>query len=216
MTLAEQKRQLWPGRQAERSYLDRLGHSRNWKPASRRWKSRSACRPKRRKCSTSARSREATRARYGDSDFGRGCLMALRLVERGVRMVQVYFGNFQPWDSHDDIRVHAKLAHAADGPIAALIDDLKAARAVRRYAADRRQRIWPHADDPKQRAGEGLQRPRPQCAWLHARCSRVAASKVASTYGATDDFGFKAVEKPCHVHDLHATILHLMGSITRG
>jgi len=52
---------------------------------------------------------EATRARYGDGDFGRGCLTALRLVERGVRMVQVYFGNFQPWDSHDDIRVHAKL-----------------------------------------------------------------------------------------------------------
>jgi prephenate dehydrogenase len=52
--------------------------------------------------------------------------MALRLSERGVRMVQVYFGNFQPWDSHDDIRVHADLAAQADGPIAALIDDLNA------------------------------------------------------------------------------------------
>ena len=47
------------------------------------------------------------------------------MAERGVRVTQVYFGNFQPWDSHDDIRIHAKLAHAADGPIAALIDDLK-------------------------------------------------------------------------------------------
>src|SRR5690606_31032063 len=46
---------------------------------------------------------EKTRERYGDSDFGRGCLMSLRLVEAGVRMVQVYYGNFQPWDSHDDI-----------------------------------------------------------------------------------------------------------------
>jgi len=51
--------------------------------------------------------------------------MALRMVERGVRMVQVYFGNFQPWDSHDDILIHAKLAAAADAPIAALIEDLK-------------------------------------------------------------------------------------------
>ena len=59
------------------------------------------------------RDRVAIRERYGDHDFGRGCLMALRLVERGMRMVQVYFGNFQPWDSHDDIRMHAKLAHAA-------------------------------------------------------------------------------------------------------
>src|SRR5207245_9322880 len=67
----------------------------------------------------------ATRARYGDSDVGRGCLMALRLVERGVRMVQLYYGDRIPWDSHDDIRVHAKLAHDADGPIAALVQDLK-------------------------------------------------------------------------------------------
>ena len=49
---------------------------------------------------------EAIRARYGDGDFGRGCLMALRLVEHGVRMVQVYFGNGQPWDNHDDIQIH--------------------------------------------------------------------------------------------------------------
>ena len=68
---------------------------------------------------------EAVRKRYGDHDFGRGCLMALRLAERGVRMVQIYFGNFQPWDSHDDIRVHRQLAQQADGPIAALVDDLK-------------------------------------------------------------------------------------------
>ena len=53
---------------------------------------------------------ENTRERYGDSDFGRGCLMARRLVERGVRMVQIYFGNGQPWDNHDDIMDHTKLA----------------------------------------------------------------------------------------------------------
>ncbi len=53
---------------------------------------------------------EATRARYGDGNFGRGCLMARRLVEKGVRMVQVYYGDGQPWDNHDDILIHRKLA----------------------------------------------------------------------------------------------------------
>src|ERR1019366_5235174 len=53
---------------------------------------------------------EAIRARYGDSEFGRGCLMARRLVEHGVRMVQVYYGKGQPWDNHDDIQIHRRLA----------------------------------------------------------------------------------------------------------
>ena len=57
-----------------------------------------------------AKESAATRDRYGDGDFGRGCLMARRLVEKGVRMVQVYFGNSQPWDNHDDIMIHNKLA----------------------------------------------------------------------------------------------------------
>ncbi|MBM3774497.1 MAG: DUF1501 domain-containing protein, partial [Acidobacteria bacterium] len=65
------------------------------------------------------------RARYGNSDFGRGCLMARRLVERGVRMVQIYFGNLQPWDNHEDITVHRKLAAQADPAIASLLQDLK-------------------------------------------------------------------------------------------
>jgi hypothetical protein len=64
---------------------------------------------------------ERTRERYGDGDFARGCLMAARLVERGVRMVQVYFGNGQPWDNHDDIQIHRRLAGRAERPIAALL-----------------------------------------------------------------------------------------------
>ena len=60
-----------------------------------------------------------------DGDFARGCLLARRLVERGVRVVQVYFGNDKPWDSHHDIMVHRRLAHQADQPIAALLEDLK-------------------------------------------------------------------------------------------
>src|SRR5258708_38396718 len=68
---------------------------------------------------------DKTRARYGDGDFGRGCLMALRAVERGVRMVQVHFGNSQPWDNHEDILNHRELAGLTDGPVAALLSDLK-------------------------------------------------------------------------------------------
>ena len=88
---------------------------------------------------------EAVRARYGDHDFGRGCLMARRLVENGVRMVQVYYGNGQPWDNHDDILIHRKLAHDVDGPIAALLADLKVQRPAEGNAGDHRRRIRPHA-----------------------------------------------------------------------
>ena len=69
---------------------------------------------------------EKIRARYGDSDFGRGCLMALRLVEKGVRMVQIYYGNSQPWDSHEDIQAHKANARRADPAVGALVEDLAA------------------------------------------------------------------------------------------
>lgn len=69
---------------------------------------------------------ETTRSRYGDSDFGRGCLMALRLVEKGVRMVQIYYGNSQPWDSHEDIQAHKANARKADPAVGALVEDLAA------------------------------------------------------------------------------------------
>ena len=66
--------------------------------------------------------REDHAQRYGDTEFGRGCLIARRLAERGVRMVQVYFGNSQPWDNHDDILIHRTLAEQADPAIGALIE----------------------------------------------------------------------------------------------
>ena len=69
---------------------------------------------------------DSVRSSYGDSDFGRGTLMALRLVEHGVRIVQVFYGKSQPWDSHDDILDHRTLARVADRAIAALVQDLKA------------------------------------------------------------------------------------------
>jgi len=153
---------------------------------------------------------EKTRERYGQGDFGRGCLMALRLAERGVRMVQVYFGNGQPWDNHDDILIHRKLARQADRPIASLIDDLKA----RGLFNDTLLIV----------SGEFGRTPAVEVSGLvkvqngrdhnsHGFSTLLAGGcvKRGTVYGATDDFGFKATEKPVHNHDLHATILHMMG-----
>jgi hypothetical protein len=153
---------------------------------------------------------EAVRARYGDSDFGRGCLMARRLVERGVRMVQVYHGNGQPWDNHDDILIHRKLANEADGPIAALLEDLKASGRLKETLVII--------------GGEFGRTPVVEVSGLvkvqngrdhnsHGFSTVLAGGGVkgGTVYGATDDFGFKAVEKPVHPHDLHATALHLLG-----
>jgi hypothetical protein len=153
---------------------------------------------------------EKVRARYGDTDFGRGCLMARRLVEKGVRMVQVYFGNFQPWDNHDDIMIHRKLAHDADPAIAALLEDLKVAGLL-----DETLVII---------SGEFGRTPVVEVSGLvkvqngrdhnsHGFSTVLAGGGVKRGYvhGATDEFGFKAVDKPVHIHDLHATALHLMG-----
>jgi len=153
---------------------------------------------------------EAIRARYGDHDFGRGCLMARRLVERGVRMVQVYYGNGQPWDNHDDILIHRKLAHDVDGPIAALLADLKASGLLKETLVII--------------GGEFGRTPVVEISGLvkvqngrdhnsHGFSTLLAGGGVKGgiTYGNTDEFGFKAVENPVHIHDLHATVLHALG-----
>jgi hypothetical protein len=157
-----------------------------------------------------AKENEKTRERYGQGDFGRGCLMALRLAERGVRMVQVYFGNGQPWDNHDDILIHRRLAQQADKPIASLIDDLKA----RGLFQDTLLIV----------SGEFGRTPAVEVSGLvkvqngrdhnsHGFSTLLAGGcvKRGTVYGATDDFGFKATDKPVHNHDLHATILHMLG-----
>jgi hypothetical protein len=153
---------------------------------------------------------ESTRARYGNSDFGRGCLMALRMVEHGVRVVEVYFGDSQPWDSHDDILVQGALARDADPAIASLIQDLKS-----RGLLDQTVVIV---------GSEFGRTPMIQNSALEKVCNGrdhnpqgfttlVAGGgfKGGMAYGATDDLGYKAVDKPMHVHDLHATILHQLG-----
>jgi hypothetical protein len=153
---------------------------------------------------------EATRARYGEGDFGRGCLMARRLVERGVRMVQVYHGNGQPWDNHDDILIHRKLANEADGPIGALLDDLKASGMLKETLVI----IGGEFGRTPVVEVSGLvkvQNGRDHNSHGFSMVLAGGGVKGGTVYGATDDFGFQAIDKPVHPHDLHATALHLLG-----
>ncbi len=153
---------------------------------------------------------QATRDRYGDNDFGRGCLMARRLIERGVRMVQIYSGNGQPWDNHDDIQIHRKLATEADPAIAALLADLKSSGMLKETVViiggefGRTPAVEVSGLVPVQNGRDHNS---------HGFTTLVAGGgfKGGHVHGATDDFGFKAVDKPVHPHDLHATILHALG-----
>jgi hypothetical protein len=151
-----------------------------------------------------SRETQATRDAYGKGEFADGCLAARRLVERGVRMVQLFYGNGQPWDDHENIASHAGKAKAVDQPIAALIDDLKA-----RGLFEDTLILWggEFGRTPVSEGAKGRDHNNHGFSvWLAG-----GGVKGGMAYGATDEFGFAAVENKVHVHDLHATILHLMG-----
>ena len=155
-----------------------------------------------------ARESEATHTLYGinkgGKDFARNCLLARRLVERGVRVVQVYYGNFQPWDTHgDNANQQAKLSREVDPPIAALLQDLKL-----RGLLDETLVLW-SGEFGRTPASQGTGRDHNH--WGFSAWLAGGGVKGGMTYGATDDFGFKAVEKRVHPHDLHATMLYLLG-----
>jgi hypothetical protein len=144
---------------------------------------------------------------YGPGTQARQLLMARRLLERGVRFVQVWAGAGQPWDNHDKIKENvSNLAGASDRPIAALLADLK-----QRGMLEDTLVLWagefgrtPTAELP---AATGRDHnPYGFTVWMAG-----GGAKGGTAYGATDEFGFKAQENPVHVHDLHATILHLFG-----
>ena len=124
--------------------------------------------------------------------------------------MQVYFGNGQPWDSHEDILVHQKLARQADKPMAALLKDLKA-----RGLLDETIVIcgseFGRTPAVENSAAVKVQNGRDHNPYGFTVWVAGGGFKGGTVYGATDDFGFKAVEKPVHVHDLHATILHQLG-----
>jgi len=154
---------------------------------------------------------DATLKLYGPGSTARGCLMAVRLVERGVRMVQVYYAKGDPWDHHNDIQLHRKNAKDSDQPFAAVIKDLKSRGLFKDTLVVCGSEF---GRTPVVEVGGGAgttQNGRDHNPFGFTMWLAGGGVKGGVTYGATDDFGFKAIEKPVHVHDLHATILHLMG-----
>jgi len=151
---------------------------------------------------------------YGPGVQARQLLIARRLVERGVRFVQLWHGAGQPWDSHDDLEInHRKLAEQCDRAIGALLVDLK-----QRGLLDQTLVIWggefgrtPTVELPKQGANAGKINGRDHNHYGFTMWLAGGGVRGGYVHGATDEFGFKAVEKRVHVHDLHATILYLMG-----
>jgi hypothetical protein len=148
---------------------------------------------------------ENIREEYGSTPFANGCLLARRLVESGVRYVQVHFGPGQPWDDHEHITKNLKeRCPEMDKASAALIRDLK-----RRGLLDSTLVVWggEFGRTPVSESGDGRDHnPYGFTMWLAG-----GGVKAGQMYGATDEFGFKAVEKPVSIHDLHATVLRLMG-----
>ena len=136
--------------------------------------------------------------------------MARRLIEKGVRMVQVYYGVKQEWDQHEDIMGHKVHARKSDPAIAALIQDLR----ERGLLDDTLVIIGTEfGRTPVVNLG-GFQSIHNGRDHNHYGFSVLLAGggvKSGLIYGATDEFGFKATENPVHVHDLHATCLHLLG-----
>ncbi len=150
---------------------------------------------------------EAVRQKFGDSEFGRSCLLSRRLVEKGVRMVQIYHS---PWDHHSDIMGHKSSAAEVDGPIAALVQDLK----EHGLLEDTLVLVGSEfGRTPVLNTGGFLTVHNGRDHNIHAFTVLLAGGGVQAgkIYGTTDDFGFKVVENPVHVHDLHATMLHLLG-----
>jgi uncharacterized protein (DUF1501 family) len=136
---------------------------------------------------------------------GRQMLLARRLVERGVRFVQTWHGAGQPWDSHGDIQDHQKLAKECDQAIAALLVDLK-----QRGLLDETLVLW-GGEFGRTPAVELGTKGRDHNHYGFSMWLAGGGVKAGYVHGVTDEFGFKAVENKVHVHDLHATILHLMG-----
>ncbi|MBX7105275.1 MAG: DUF1501 domain-containing protein [Gemmataceae bacterium] len=161
-----------------------------------------------------AKEPQSIRDMYGPGVHGRQMLIARRLVERGVRMVQVWHGGGQPWDSHDDLEVtYRKLAKDCDQAIGALLKDLK-----QRGLLDATLVVWggefgrtPTVELPTPGANSGKINGRDHNHYGFSMWLAGGGVKGGLAYGATDEFGFQAEQNKVHVHDLHATMLHLLG-----
>ncbi|HTA30869.1 MAG TPA: DUF1501 domain-containing protein, partial [Candidatus Cybelea sp.] len=161
-----------------------------------------------------SREPEYIRNMYGEGTQARQLLIARRLIERGVRFVQVWHGDGQPWDSHDDIQInHGKLGREADQATGALLKDLK-----QRGMLEDTLVIWggefgrtPTVELAKPGANAGKVNGRDHNHHGFTMWLAGGGARGGYVHGATDEFGFAAVENKVHVHDLHATILHLLG-----
>lgn len=153
---------------------------------------------------------EHTQALYGidekeTASFGKNCLLARRLVERGVRFVQLYHGAGSKWDSHTAIeKNHGQLCKASDKPVAGLLTDLK-----QRGLLDSTLVIWggEFGRTPMSEKGDG----RDHNAYGFTMWMAGGGIRGGQTIGATDELGLRAIDERLHVHDLHATILHTLG-----
>jgi hypothetical protein len=153
---------------------------------------------------------EATKKLYGLDDpatakYGANCLLARRMVERGVRFVEAYSGSGSLWDSHTDMEGnHGKMCKSSDKPVAGLLADLKA-----RGLLDDTLVVWggEFGRTPFNEAGDG----RDHNPWGFTIFMAGGGVKPGRVIGTTDEIGLRAVDRPVHVHDIHATILHLLG-----
>ncbi|MBS1825856.1 MAG: DUF1501 domain-containing protein [Acidobacteria bacterium] len=156
------------------------------------------------------RESEATKKLYALEDpdlhaFGRNCLLARRLVERGVRFVELYCGSGSGWDAHNNIEGnHSKWCRVSDRPIAGLLTDLQS-----RGLLDDTLVVWggEFGRTPFNEKGDG----RDHNPWGFTIWMAGAGVKAGQAIGTTDEIGLRAVDSPYHVHDIHATILHTLG-----
>jgi hypothetical protein len=157
---------------------------------------------------------EMIRQMYGEGTQARQLLIARRLLERGVRFVQVWHGSGQPWDNHDDIEVnHRNLAKACDQPIGALLKDLKQRGMLKDTLV-----VWggefgrtPTVELPTPGSNAGKINGRDHNHYGFTMWLAGGGVRGGYVHGATDEFGFQAAENKVHVHDLHATMLWLLG-----
>ncbi len=157
-----------------------------------------------------SRETEATKKLYGidnstTREFGTRCLLARRMIERGVRFVQLYSGDTNGWDAHEDVlKNHTDYCARTDKPVAGLLLDLK-----QRGLLEDTLVIWggEFGRMPMSEKGVG----RDHNPWGFTTVLMGAGVKHGHIHGATDEFGLRAAQDKVHIHDLHATILHLLG-----
>ena len=184
-------------------------------PVSNRTNLLTVCSPKRPEAVDISQETEQTRKDYGvgkqpTDEFGRNCLVARRLVERGVRFVQLYSGGGhleETWDAHESIeKNHGTHGAEVDQPIAALLNDLE-----QRGLLDETLVVW-GGEFGRMPFSEGKNAPgRNHNPYGFSMWLAGGGVRGGMTYGSTDELGFEAVENKVHLHDIHATILHLMG-----